>query len=150
MVYSWGLVCRILGFVICPYALARGGTAERLGAAIYLVSWALSRLFEQQGGHGQGIVVFAIDVAVMVLYVGLSLTWRKGWILFAAAFQLNTVLSHITWWLFPQVGVVAYVTALGIFGGYGLLFAIMAGVIGVERERWRDWRAKRNLPKQAV
>ena len=140
MIYTWGLVARILGFIICPYAIWRGRNVERLGAMIYLVSWLLSRL--SQRAEDQGPAVFVIDVVVFVLYAWLSLRERKIWVLVAAAFQLNTVLSHIIWWLFPQVGQVAYVTALGIFGGYGLLFAILAGTISVEIDRWREKHKK--------
>lgn len=150
MHYSFAIIGRVMGFIICPYALIRGGPSERWGAAFYTVSWGLCAVLQDHHLKGPGLWVFLIDVCGLVAFAALSIWSRKIWALFAGAFQLNTVLSHVVWWLFPQVGLVSYVTALGLWGGYGLLCTILMGMVGVEMERWRKRPAKAKIAARQV
>lgn len=138
MYFAWAIISRIWGFIIVPYALLRGGPAEKCGAVIYAVTWAASYLLQSKAGNGPGIWVFIIDIVMMVGFVILSAVTRKIWTLFAAAFSLAAVLCHIAG-LIGQVNVVTYVTGITLWGGYGMLVALTGGMIGHEL----DMRRKR-------
>jgi hypothetical protein len=140
MYTPWALVGLFWGLVLVPYMLLRGGPVERYGVAIYALGWGASFLLQEPGGdNGPGLKVFFVDILVMVGFIVLSAWSRKIWTLCAAAFALAAVLCHIAG-LIGKVSFVAYVTGISLWGGYGLLCALTAGVIGVELERYRRRR----------
>ncbi|WP_040308667.1 hypothetical protein [Asticcacaulis biprosthecium] len=141
MYYTWAIVSRFWGFLIVPYALVRGGPAERCGAAIYGLAWAATFFSQSRDGNGPGIWVFVIDSLMMLAFIVLSAVTRKIWTLFAAAFAMAAVLCHIAG-MIGQVNVVTYVTGIMLWGAYGMLVALTGGMISVELERYRRHRQK--------
>jgi hypothetical protein len=136
----WAYAGTAAAVVICALAFWRGGPAERYGAAIILTGWFITPLVDAHGGAdglSTGLGVFAVDVITLITLTWLSLWSRKVWTLFAAAFQLDAVASHIAAFL-SHISLFSYVTGLGIWGGYGLILALGVGVWGCERERRRQ------------
>jgi hypothetical protein len=82
----------------------------------------------------------AIDIIALLTFVILSLWSRRIWTLLISAFQLNAVMSHFVGRLPIHVDTYTLITALSLWGGYGLTFALMAGMWQVERHRIRARR----------
>ncbi len=114
------------------WTLWRGGRDERIGAAIFALSWVLSLLTFQPGGASPWLV--AIDVAVFVAFAVLTVVTRRLWVFLFAASLLNNVAAHFIGRI-AHLGVYAYVTALGIWGGYVPLLILTIAMVNVERRR---------------
>lgn len=80
------------------YAIGRGGVPERWGAASYLAVWFLSNLasyLDRKNYVTTEVGLMSIDTAYFVVLVALALKAQRYWPLWAAALQLDTVLTHI-------------------------------------------------------
>ncbi|WP_343343846.1 hypothetical protein WJT74_08875 [Sphingomicrobium sp. XHP0239] len=83
--------------IVCAYALWRGGVEERV-VAVTSIAASLFTLFVippkdvryDQIEWG----VMAIDLVVLVIYVGLALRSRRFWPLWVAGIQLTTSFAH--------------------------------------------------------
>ena len=137
LVWVWlGTILLVGG---CIWALWRGGAAERWGGGILLASFGMTIVAQilQPKDIYDGVGIITIDVAGLIAYVMLSLWSRRIWTLFIAAFQLNTVISHFAVYLSSHVDMYTQITAVGLWGGYAVSLALIAGMWGVERERRR-------------
>ena len=132
--YAWAIIGDVLALLLCPYALIRGGFAERSGAAVIGIGWIVTFLV-QSAAPGLNLAIILVDVTALVLLTLISIKARKIWTLFAAAFQFNAVAVDLISHFFPQVGVVSIITFVEFWGGYGLLAALGAGMLSVEMER---------------
>lgn len=112
--------------LVCVLAVWRGRDDERLAAAGNLASWAISLVvFKSQSSETQWQVM-AVDVALLMLYVWLAMRSRRFWPLFASAFALLIVATHMAHALDTGVSGWAYLTAALIWS-YLALFAIGYG-----------------------
>jgi hypothetical protein len=127
----------VLLFTTCIWALWRGEAPERLGAAFLLIAVALTDLVQTRHLYRDGPVwdFIVVDIGALLAFVGLSLWSRRIWTLFISAFQLNAVLSHFVGRLPIHVDTYTLITALSLWGGYGLTFALMAGMWQMESRR---------------
>lgn len=138
--FAWKWTCLVLMILCVAWALWRGEKAERAGAVILATSWGLTDLVHKHGVYGPEVGVILVDIVTLFAFVWLSLWSRRLWTVFLSAFQLDTVASHFAVLLAPQIGGFSYITATGLWGGYCLVFALAAGMWGVERRR-RQWQA---------
>ena len=127
----------------CAGVYGWGGPTERVGAAAIWLAWVLSLLLQTHGPQGPGIWVVLIDVVVLAIFGVLSFKTRHLWTLFAAACQLDAVMSHFAAKL-THFQLYSYVVALGLWGGQGMLVCLIAGTIGYRR------RLKRQTTPQAA
>jgi hypothetical protein len=79
--------------------------------------------------------VFAIDLVAALVISGLALAYKRGWLMWVAAFQLLTTTTHIAVMVDLRINVWAYFTAYLVWS-YLLLLALVFG--GLE-----GWRARR-------
>ncbi len=123
----------------CLWALWRGRPPERWGGGILFVGLCVSVIVQitrpKDVYDGLGYVL--VDVAVLIAFVILSLWSRRLWTVFISAFQLNAVISHFAQHLSSNVDMYTQITAVVLWSGYGLTFALMAGMWDVERKRRR-------------
>ena len=112
--------------IVCGLAVWRGRDDERLAAASYLASWALSIVVFEARSQDIQWNILAIDLLLLSVFFWLGLQSRRHWPLFAAGFQLLAVLTHIARALDSGVSGWAYLTA-GIIWSYLVLFAIGYG-----------------------
>ena len=82
-------------------------------------------------------------MVVLAIFGVLSFKTRHLWTLFAAACQLDAVMSHFAAKL-THFQLYSYVVALGLWGGQGMLVCLIAGTIGYRR------RLKRQTTPQAA
>ncbi len=135
--FVWQWLSTILLVGGCIWALWRGEAAERWGAGILLAAFGLTIVAQilQPKDIYDGVGIITVDVAGLIAYVLLSLWSRRIWTLFMAAFQLNTVISHFAVYLSSHVDMYTQITAVGLWGGYAVSLALIAGMWSVERSR---------------
>ena len=134
-IWAWGGFA--LATIVCAAALIWGGTAGRVVAATFWIAWVLSLLVASHDPHRPGIQVDLIDVVVLVVFVVVSFRTRRLWTMFAAACQLDDVVSHFGGRLL-HYGISSTITATGIWGGYALIACIAAGIVTHQRELRRN------------
>ena len=110
-------------------ALWRGRAPERLAAIGALAAWILSLLaqdthafFDPQFG------ILAVDIGFLAFLIWLALTRDRIWLLFAAAFQLLGVVTHLASLAETEVRNLAYLRSLAIWG-YMFVIALAVGAL---------------------
>ena len=78
-----------------------------------------------------------IDCTVLVVFVTVSLRTRLLWTLFAAACQVDDVMSHFAAQL-SHFQLYSHIVAAGLWGGEALLACLIAGTIGYRRRLRRQ------------
>jgi hypothetical protein len=112
---------------VCIITVWRGGDEERLAAGALLANWAVTLiLFDKAHPNDLQRGILVVDLALLILYFWLALRSRRYWPLFAAAFQLLVIFTHLGRALDPAVRGWAYLTA-GIIWSYLVLIAIATG-----------------------
>jgi len=107
-------------------AVRRGGDEERLGAGAIVLGWAMSlMMFKAQSEQTQWKVLL-VDGAELPLFLWLALRSARWWPMFAAAFKLLIVGTHMAHALEAAVSGWAYLTAVRIWS-YLALFAVSYG-----------------------
>ena len=112
--------------LVCGLALWRGRDDERLAAAAYLANWAITLVVFKSRSFDTQWYVMALDVALLALYVWLAMRSGRFWPLFAAAFILLIVVTHLAHAVDGTVSGWAYITATLIWS-YLALIAIGYG-----------------------
>jgi len=122
-----------VGWTVAAFALWKGGRAERLVAAGFLVAWLASPILRRGGWEGPAWTGLAVDGLFLALLLWVALRSRRYWPLFAAGFELLSVATHLARLIDPGVRAWAYATADAIWT-YLLLAALSFGVY----RRWRE------------
>ena len=112
--------------VTCFLAVLRGRDTERLAAATVLLTWSLTLVVVRRGTEGTQWLVLFIDIAQLPVFLWLALRSSRYWPLFAAAFKLLLVLTHLARAIDPSISGWAYQTA-GIIWSYLALITISYG-----------------------
>lgn len=118
----------LAAFLCCLWALWRGGRSEQAYAGLYGSAWILSALVDTHTHPGPNPLIMTIDVATLIGFATLSLYDRKLWIAFATACQLNDVITHLVGKAIPIDGY-AYVTMIGIWGGWAQTLCLFIGML---------------------
>lgn len=112
--------------VVCGVALRRGGRDERLSAGVMLAAWAMSMVLDRTGFREIEWGILAVDLAALAVFVWITLRSDRYWPIFAAAFHLLAIITHMARTIDPTVRGWAYLTA-EILWGYFLAIAIGYG-----------------------
>lgn len=121
--------------VSCVFAFRYGGRNERLGAAILLLGSLLTMLAQQppffdwrylRGG------LLTVDLVVLAAFFALAQRSNRFWPLWATAFHLIAVVTHLVMFMQPSQVLQAYAIAQG-FWAYPMLMAIVIGSEGHRR-----------------
>jgi hypothetical protein len=123
--------------LVSAYALWRGGSAERWVATANLAAWAVTKLvqdrldfFDPQWG------ILFVDIAFLAVLVILALAKDRYWLLFAAAFQLLGVITHLAIVADANVRSLAYLRSLAIWS-YLVLGTLALGTLLIDLRRRR-------------
>ncbi len=125
--YGTAILCVILSII----AFIRGGAPERWGAAVLLISWFVTPLVDNHHGFRTGI--FIVDVITLFAFGALSFWSRRLWLVLATAMQLATVATHIAALVAPGILGRPYIIVLGIWGAWGLLLAMLIGILTIPK-----------------
>lgn len=126
----------------CGYALARGGTPERLGAIILLIASVLTPLMRSWNmARFQGLEpsILALDLVALAAFVALALRANRFWPLWIAAIQLLGCTGHIAKALNPAIDPWAYYVMVAL-GGYPMCL-----IIAIATRRHRRRMAERGV-----
>ena len=122
---------------VCLLALWRGRDEERLAVAGQLAAWALTMVVYRARSADIQWGMAIVDLGLLVLLLYLAMRTPRFWPLFAAAFQLLSVVTHVARGLDSGISGWAYVTA-GIVWSYMVIAAIGYGA-------WTAPRAQEDL-----
>jgi MFS superfamily sulfate permease-like transporter len=111
----------------CSFALLRGGSPERIIAALFLIANAAT-FVAGTGTTQPGVTrwgVFAVDVVMLISLGAVALRANRIWPLWITSMQLVTVLAHLSTMVRPATSPEAYrwsitVTSLAMLGALGL------------------------------
>jgi len=101
----------ILSAACCGYAVIRGGSPERLTAAIFLAGIIISVMISIRmppPPDGFQSVIFVVDTAMLFALGSVMLLARRYWPIAITAFQLLAVMGHIIRLLDPHIVPVLY------------------------------------------
>jgi len=138
----WVWAGYILVLICGSLAIWRGGWAERSTAIVIWVAWVATP-FVQSHNHDPGLATTLLDGAVTIFVFVVSCISRRIWTLFMTACMLGTFLTHMAADIVPYVGYFAYVTTMGLLGGYGVALALGGAAIEAEHIRRRTKNTQR-------
>lgn len=111
-----------------------GGEPERRAAGMLLAAYALSVVLENVRVDGLKVAIVAADVLLAAGLVWLALTYRRWWLLVAAANAILVVIAHATVFLEPSIHQRAYIAyrmlpglAIPLAAGFGAWERWLAG-----------------------
>jgi len=117
------------------FAFIKGGQPEKIGAGAFLFGWFASLLAQTAGGYfGIQWGVFAIDVAMLLVFVAMVWKAPRSWPVWACALQLLVVTSHVMVMLNLRTPISAFYTVVNMTG-YGIMLAIAIGTFWAWQER---------------
>jgi len=117
------------------FAFLKGDNPERIGAGAYLMAWFASVL--TQGGMGASNIpyaMFALDVVVLTVFVGLAWKSRRTWPVWASGLQLLSVMSHILIMIDTRLPITSLYTVMNL-NGYLIITCLMVGTFWAWQER---------------
>jgi hypothetical protein len=119
--------------LVSGFALWRGARAERVIALSNLGAWGASLLLENRHNWlDPQWGVLLVDLAFLAVLLAFALRNAANWLLFAAAFQLLSVVTHMAIMVDGGVRARAYFQGLAIWS-YLVLISLGVGV-------WVRWR----------
>ena len=90
------MVWTVAIILVCVFALWKGGRIERIVAVAFMTAWLLTLLVEDRWHWGDTQWnVLAVDILLTLFLAWLAMTTGLNWLLFAAAFQLLGVVTHL-------------------------------------------------------
>lgn len=123
-------------YSVCGFAFWRGGRPERIVAAVAIIAWIAAWVVQNKHDWVStqwGSLV--VDSLLLAVLVGLALRTDRRWLLFAAAFQLISVVIYIARMVDPRVGALAPYRG-GVIWSYAVLVSLAVGT-------WLHWRGGR-------
>ena len=125
----------ILVVAICAFAFLKGGETERIAAGAYILGWFASLLAQNDSNlYGVQWGVFAIDAVMLCVLAGLVWRARRAWAVWASAFQLLVVMSHVLAMVDGRPPILVVLTVINL-AGYGVLIALAVGTFWSWQER---------------
>jgi hypothetical protein len=100
----------------------------------FLLSWFADAVLKDQRFQGPQWANFASDTVYFLVILFVALRSRSYWPLFAAAFQLLEVVTHVASTVDRHLSAWAYITA-NVIWTYLVLGAILVGTLGALRAR---------------
>ncbi len=124
-------------FGISGYAFRYGGAAERYCAAILIIgslaSLAIVKAFHNHW-HPASYYLLAVDGTALLALIAIALRSNRFWPIYAAAFQVPEVATHVATMVDPMIVPRAYALAQG-FWIYPMLIALLIGTAGCRRRQ---------------
>lgn len=126
----------ILNVVVCGAAIWKGERTERVAAISIVIAAVLSPLVQSwDDWSSPQWNILIVDAANLGVFFWLLFRTHRVWLLFACAFQLLAVLSHMGMLIDPRILARSYFAALYLMF-YGLMVALACGIFeGRSRER---------------
>jgi hypothetical protein len=104
-----------LMLIVCGWALWRGGKPERLAAAAMVAAWIGTSFVMDRRFSDIQWATLAVDLALLGVLIGLSLVYRRRWLLAAGGFHLLGVATHGAMMIDDKIQAAPYIVALGLW-----------------------------------
>jgi hypothetical protein len=133
----FGQIGAVFMVAICAFALIKGDEPERIGASAFALTWFASLLVQRDGDlyHIQW-GIFYLDLVLLAVFAGLTWKSRRAWPVWASAFQMLAVMSHIMNMTDLRPSMNAFYTVANM-AGYGVMVSLAVGSFWA----WQDRRA---------
>ena len=123
-----------LAVAVFALAIWQGERPERLAGIVYAITWVLSTAAHVDSGPQYGI--FAVDVLFLAFNLWLGLRTGRMWALFAAAFQLLIVMTHVSMIVDLRIEQYGFLSAYLVWS-YLITLALLVGTLQVIARRRR-------------
>jgi hypothetical protein len=87
-IYMMAYIVYLVAIVVCGVAFWKGDRPLRLAAAVLIVAWALSALMGRRDRFGMNYPISIIDTNVALIFVWISMRWRRLWCAVLAALTI--------------------------------------------------------------
>jgi hypothetical protein len=123
-----------LMLLVCGWALWRGDKPERLAAAAMVAAWIGTSFVLDRRFKDIQWATLGVDFALLVVLIGLSLVFRRRWLLAASGFHLLGVATHGAMIIDPKVQATPYIVALGVWS-CATVASLAVGMAALTRSR---------------
>lgn len=135
----WPIILALAGglamVLACGYAIARGDRPARWCGVLIALAWVGSFLLQdRQHNHAPQYAVAGLDVLLSLVFLALTLRFRRLWLVIASASQMLTAATHVAFVLDPRILALGFMTAYYVWS-YVTLIALVWGSIQAERAR---------------
>jgi hypothetical protein len=120
--------------LVVAFAFLKGDEPERIGAAAFVLVSIAAMFIPEGTGLGPQWGWMALDIVLLSVFVGLAWHTRRGWPMWASAFQALVVTGHILVAANLRPSSDAFATVNNM-SNYGLLIAIAVGTFWAWQER---------------
>lgn len=126
----------LLALALCCLAFWKGDRPLRLAAAVLIAAWALSPLVSKGHRHGLDYPVTILDTNVALIFVWISMRWRRIWCAVLAALTIIVVLIPIVVLVDHRIGIRDHWLANTIVSTLQLV-VMLAAIVSTLRARNR-------------
>jgi len=88
VIYMMAYIFYLVAIVVCGVAFWKGDRPLRLAAVVMIVAWALSALMGRRDKYGMNYPISIIDTNVALIFVWISMRWRRLWCAVLAALTI--------------------------------------------------------------
>lgn len=121
--------------LVCAFALLKGDEMERVGAGAYLIGWLATLLIQtESAGHYVVPGLFAMDLVMLCVFIGLAWKSRRAWPIWASGLQLLSVSSHVLRLVERDTPINAFYSVMNL-ASYGVLATLAIGTFWAWQER---------------
>jgi hypothetical protein len=122
-------------FLVCGFAMWRGGGPERVAGLFLLTANILTFILPDRRWNDVQFNVMWLDIIAFGLFIVLALLADRWWTMWLAGFQGLCVLLHLAFWAQMKITSLVYSTGLNIIG-YAVFATLLIGTIAhVRRQR---------------
>lgn len=121
--------------LVCGFAFLKGDDTERIGGGAYILGWFASLLVQNDVGvYRDQIGLIILDILMLGVLAGLAWKSRRVWPVWAAGFQLLSVMSHVVALIDVRPPAMAFITVLNM-SSYSVLISLAVGTFWAWQER---------------
>jgi len=125
----------LIMLAVCGYAVLKGDRPARLSGLVIALAWAASFLLQdRQNILAPQYLVAALDGVLCLVFFGLTLVFRRTWLMVATASQLLTAFTHVAFFFDSRIVALGFMTAYYVWS-YVTLGALVWGTRQAKKRR---------------
>lgn len=125
----------VVTLLVLIFAFWKGEELEKIGIMTHVLAWFATMVMRAYlDPFGVRYPVFAVDVVVLLVFVGLAWKSPRTWPIWAAGCQMFAILGHVVTLLGVRPNSYSFDTLLAM-SAYGVLASIAVGTFIAWQER---------------
>ena len=92
VIYMMAYIFYVVAIVVCGMAFWKGDRPLRLVAVVMIVAWLLSAMAGRRDKYGMNYPISIIDTNVALIFIWISMRWRRLWCAVLAALTIVNLL----------------------------------------------------------